>query len=118
MKKILFSLLISVLLFGFFAHPAKAATFLDNFNDGNADGWDLSQTVNPSLNIGNWRVVDGKLVQDTGYDGVLALLPNQYSDQTDETLLKVYGVSGATGFVIWYKDKTNFVSIILWGRII
>lgn len=118
MKKVLFSLLISVLLFGFFAPPAKAATFLDDFNDGNADGWDLSQTEGPVLNIGNWRVVDGKLVQDTGYDGVLALLPNQNSDQTVETLLKVYGPSGSTGFVIWYKDKTNSVSILVANGVI
>jgi len=113
MKNVLLSLCTFALLLGLFTLPAQAATFLDDFNDGNADGWDLSQTEHPLLNIGNWRVVDGKLVQDTGYDGVLALLPNQYSDQTDETLLKVYGPSGATGFVIWYKDKTNSVSVLV-----
>lgn len=110
---IIYLVVVLVLFLGLTATSAYASTFSDDFNDGNTNGWDLSQTVNPSLNVGNWRVIDGKLVQDTGYDGVLALLPNQYSDQTNETLLKVYGPSGTTGFVIWYKDKTNFVSIIL-----
>ena len=96
-----------------FVCPQQENIFFDDFNDGNADGWDLNQTLGQAANIGNWKVEDGKLVQSTGFDGVLALLPSQYSDQTDETLLKIHGPSGGAGFAIWFKDKTNSVFVML-----
>ena len=62
----------TALLFGVSVTPSFATTFTDDFNDGNADGWDF---VNPG-----WSVEDGSLKQlDSG--GALALIDNyQFSN--------------------------------------
>jgi len=92
----------------------QATEFSDNFNDGNANGWELGYTLGPPLNIGNWRVEDETLVQDSGFDGVLALVENlQVSDQTTEAQLKLNGPSGGGGIVIWFQDTANFAYIVL-----
>lgn len=112
MKKIILSLFLGLLLLAISALPAKAATLLDDFNDGNADGWWLGYSLPfPSI-PGNWRVVDGTLIQDNGYDGTIALLNNfQISDQTVEVRLKLIGPSGGAAIQIWFQNYNNAVGV-------
>jgi len=57
------------------------------------------------------------LVQDTGDDGVLALIENhQFSSQTIETRLKVNGPSGGNGVILWYQNDNNFVYVVVSGN--
>ena len=88
--------------------------FNDNFDDGDAVGWAFENTLGPPLNVGNWRVEGEVLVQDSGFDGVLALVSGlQASSQTTEARLKLNGPSGGGGIVVWFQDTSNFVYIVL-----
>ena len=110
--KIIYIIIAIILLLGITTSPVNAATFSDNFDDGNADGWWLGYSLSFPSHNGNWRVENGELVQDTGYDGVIALVENQqFSDQTIETQLKVNGPSGGDGVLMWYKDDNNLVFV-------
>ena len=76
------------LLFLFFSTPALAATFFDDFNDGNTNGWWFGPSLKEPLVFGNWHVEDGVLLQDVGGDGFNSLIENLYlSNQTVETRL-------------------------------
>jgi hypothetical protein len=89
-------------------------TFFDNFNDGNTNGWLLGNAIGFPSHSGNWRVEEGKLVQDTGYDGVVALIENlQFSTQTVETNVKLFGPSGGGGIAVWFKDTNNALYVTL-----
>lgn len=103
---------LAIVIFGLTVSPSYAGSFFDNFDDGNADGWWLGYSMAfPSI-YGNWRVENGTLVQDTGYDGVIALVENnQFSDQTVEVELKLNGPSGYCGIIIWFQNKNNMVSV-------
>ena len=99
-----------------FVCPGINNVFFDDFDDGNTDGWWLGYALKDHL-WGNWRVEDGTLVQDTGDDGVLALIENhQFSSQTIETRLKVNGPSGGNGVILWYQNDNNFVYVVVSGN--
>jgi hypothetical protein len=114
MKKALLTFTVIIILVGLLTSSAKAATLIDDFNDGNADGWVSYPSLKEPWVYGNWRVENGVLVQDTGYDGVIALLENfTISDQTVETKLKLNGPSGGGGITFWFQNDNNgvFVSV-------
>lgn len=107
MKKI-YSVVIFVLLFVLTTTTVKATSFFDDFDDGDTDGWDFSQTLGLPLNIGNWRVEGGTLAQDSGFDGVVALLESfQITDQTVETDLKLNGPSGGAELPFGFRVTTH-----------
>lgn len=113
MKKIFF-VVVMVILFGLSISPSYAKSFNDNFNDGKVNKWWLGYSLANPSNNGNWRVESGILIQDTGYDGVIALIENaQFSNQTVETDIKLHGPSGGGGIAIWFKDNFNGVYISL-----
>jgi hypothetical protein len=94
------------------ATPTHYFLFLDEFNDGNADGWWLGYSHANHSVYGNWRVENGVLVQDMGGDGFVALVENfQISDQIIETKLKFNGPAGYGGFTLWFQDYNNLVFI-------
>ena len=100
----------------FLCSPHEEVNIFDDFNDGDADGWWLGYALKDHL-WGNWRVEDGTLVQDTGDDGVMALIENhQFSSQTIETRLKVNGPSGGDGVILWYQNDNNFVYVVVSGN--
>jgi hypothetical protein len=108
---LLFTLLVSSL---YLKTYASSNTFTYDFNDGNLNAWDINQTLNLSSNYGNWRIENHILLQDSGFDGVLALLNNnQFATQKTEADFKLNGPSGTSGIVIWFQDTSNFVYIIL-----
>ena len=118
-KKILYSFLIIPLLFAslfvFFKDTYADSSFYNNFDDSNADGWwfGYSHAV-PSI-FGNWRVDDGTLVQDTGYDGVLALVEDKdFYTQVVGTNIKLNGPSGGGGIVLWYQNDDNLVFVMVY----
>jgi hypothetical protein len=82
--------------------------FFDNFNDGNTDGWVLSQK-------GNWKILDEKLAQvdqPSGEDWVMGLVENLViSDQIIEVEVSTVGYGG---IVFWYQDKWNYVGIVVY----
>lgn len=89
--------------------------FFDDFNDGNTDGWWLGYSLKTPSFYGNWRVEDGTLIQDTGGDGVIALIQNHiFSDQTIETKLKLNGPSGYGGLILWSQDNNNWTHVIIY----
>jgi len=110
MKKLL--VLSFVMAFVAIALPCKAATFTDDFNDGNADGWNF---VNPG-----WSVEDGALKQ-YGSGGALALFENgPFADQTVETDFKLGFPGWAAGLSLWYQGYQNRVEVNVlanWGTI-
>ena len=86
--------------------------FSDTFNDGDAQGWWLGYPVANPANMGNWRVEDGKLIQDTGYDGVVATVEDhQLTNQIVGTRLRVNGPSGGAGILLWFTDANNWVHV-------
>lgn len=104
-----------VIFLGLVVAPAYAGTFSDNFDDGNANGWWLGYSLANPTNNGNWRVENGELVQDTGYDGVIALIENQqFSDQIIETNVKLNGPSGGGGLIFWSQDNNNWTHAIVY----
>lgn len=89
-----------------FSVSANALPFSDNFDDGNADGWSLSDR-------GQWSLVDGSLFQNSGGDHVIGLVDNfLLSDQIIETDVKIpIHTGGYGGIVLWYQDELNYVEI-------
>ncbi len=105
--------IVLTVLFGFSVTPTYAGSFSDNFNDGNANGWWLGYSLANPANNGNWRVENGELVQDTGFDGVIALLENQqFSDQITTADVKLNDPSGGGGLVFWFQDNNNWTHAI------
>lgn len=116
MKKDIFKTIIILftlaILFGSITSSAYAGTFSDNFDDGNADGWWLGFSHHTPWVNGNWRVEDGKLVQDQAGDEFIALIDNlNLSAQTIETQLHTLGPSGYGGVTIWYKDNFHYTVV-------
>ena len=104
-----------ILVFRLGVTPAYAGTFSDNFYDGNTDGWWLGYSLANPVNNGNWRVESGELVQDTGFDGVIALLDGAiFSDQFVETDVKLNGPSGGGGVILWFNDNNNWTHVIIY----
>lgn len=109
MRKIFFLMSVLVVVFGL-AITSHAVTFVDDFNDGNADGWTY-------VNGGNWRVENGMLAQDQGGDWYKALVGGlQISSQSIET--KIYLGSpnwptwgGYGGVTLWYQDANNWIDV-------
>jgi hypothetical protein len=102
----------AVVLFGVgtLSSPAYAGTFMDDFNDGNADGWQLGYSLH-SFIPGNWRIEDGALVQNIGADEVFAVLNNyEFSDQIVSVDVKSNAPQGGYGgLILWFKDDYNWV---------
>lgn len=116
MNRRFLTLIITLATFLFVVTPAHAGTFFEDFNDGNTDGWELGYTLGPVANIGNWRVDSGMLLQDSGFDGVLALLSGfQIGTQVTHTQLKLNGPSGGAGIVVWAQDTTTLAYVLLSG---
>lgn len=114
--KVCLILVLVAVLFGLTTSPSYAGSFSDNFDDGNADGWWLGYSLALPWIDGNWSVIDGALVQDSGYDGVIGLVENeQLSSQIVETDTKILGFSGGTGIIFWFNDNFNMMYIILSG---
>jgi hypothetical protein len=94
----------------FFIGNVKAyeETFFDNFNDGIIDEWWLSPN-------GNWAIIDESLRQidqNSAEDWVMGLVESlEISDQVIETEVSTPGYGGV---VIWYQDKSNYVSIVVY----
>jgi hypothetical protein len=94
------------------------ATFFDDFNDGDADGWWLGYSLKTPWVYGTWRIEDigsphnGVLIEDGGSDGYLALIKNfQISTQTVQVQLKMNQVAGVGGLTLWYQDDDNWIRI-------
>lgn len=103
---------LGIITFGLVASPSYAGSFFDNFDDGNTDGWWLGIYNDIPSSYANWRIEDGMFVQDSGYDGSVALVENfQISSQTVETDLKLNGPSGNCGIIVWLQDRYNSVAV-------
>lgn len=112
--KRLFLVLVFLFLLSLSTTDSYAGTFFDNFDDGNADGWWLGYSIGQPNLYGNWRIENGALVQDTGLDGVVALLEDlQITDQTVETDLKLNGPSGGGGITIWFQNNNTLAFVTL-----
>lgn len=111
--------LVFLFLFSLSASPSFAGTFSDNFNDGNADGWWLGYSIGQPTLYGNWRVENETLVQDSGLDGVVALVEDfQITDQIIETDLNLNGPSGGGGITLWFQNNNTLAMVALSGSTI
>ena len=116
MKKIklssLFSVIAVVMSFMILAPFAKAGTISDNFNDGNTDGWLSARSGQGEL--GNWRISNGVLVEDSGHDHQKFLL-NGYpaANQSIETKILFHN-DGYAGITVWYQDDNNWIDVYIY----
>ena len=102
---------LQLLFFILFASSASAATFTDDFNDGNADGWIPAKPWSSAPSSGNWRVEDGRVAQDQGGDHLKFLMDGlNLGTQTVETLVLNHD-NGQAGLSIWHKNEDNWVNI-------
>jgi hypothetical protein len=79
----------------------------DNFNDGNANGWELLAGARglPA----SWSVENGNLVQRGTDDYIMALVRNRIiADQSIEVQASTLGYAGV---VLWRQDSSNFISV-------
>jgi hypothetical protein len=113
MKMRIAGCLLAVVLFAGLAQSAKAGSVSDNFNDGNADGW-LSAPESSVNTLGNWRVVDGVVVEDAGRDHYKLLLNNYpLSDQSVQTKV-LFHDNGYAGITVWHLDDNNWVDVLIY----
>jgi hypothetical protein len=85
---------------------------LDNFNDGNADGW---LSCSGYYGLGNWRIENGTLVEDLNGDHFKFLVENlQVSSQSIETQLYVRDYGAYGGVTIWYQNYDNWVDVLIY----
>jgi hypothetical protein len=93
---------------------ATSGTILDDFNDGDTDGWifpyNSGMTQYPG---GSWSVVDGALIQTFAGDSNTGLIDNlSVSDQIIEVSSKTIGYSGV---VLWYQQVNtawaNYIAV-------
>jgi hypothetical protein len=107
------SCLFAVVLSASFAQSAKAGTVSDNFNDGNADGW-LSAPESSTNSLGNWRVVNGIVVEDAGRDHYKFLL-DDYPLSVQSVGAKVlFHDNGYAGITVWHLDENNWVDVLIY----
>ena len=92
---------------------ADTIVFSDNFNDGNANGWIYASRDGRQLDpTSGWSVVDGRLLENSGWDAQFALVNNlSLSSQTLQVQADILGSSGWGGITLWYKDLNNFIDI-------
>jgi hypothetical protein len=87
------------------------ATFFDDFNDGDMDGW-LSSAACSGCTEGNYRVEDGHLIQDLGGDGYMLLVNNlELSSHYAEVESYIHD-NGVGGITVWRKNADNWVYIM------
>lgn len=91
-----------------------AKSINSNFDNGKANGWYLGHSLAIPHMMGDWRVEDGVLIQDSGLDGVIALVEKgQFSEQTIETSVKLESISGVGGLTFWYQDDDNLMWVYI-----
>ncbi|MDA9101148.1 PEP-CTERM sorting domain-containing protein [Omnitrophica bacterium] len=109
-------LLLALSVFILPSSSAFALVFVDNFNDGNADGWVFPyNSRGTQFPGGEWSVENETLVQHTRTDHNAGLVNNLFfSDQVIEVQARTYGYAG---LVFWYQqvnnDSANYVAINL-----
>ena len=106
-----FSLLLGVaLVIVGISQPCHAgrSSFHDNFNN---DGWIYASLDGRQQNpASSWSVVDGRFVENSGWDAQFALVGNiSFSSQTLQTKVEPHPWAG---IVLWFKDLNNFVIIV------
>jgi hypothetical protein len=91
--------------------PKPHFIFFDDFNDNDAAGWSFTALAYPGGGIGNWRVVDGQLVQDLGGDHYKALVENiVLSNQSIEVSMNVHEFAYG-GVTLWFQDEAHWVEV-------
>ena len=106
-----FSLLLGVaLVIVGISQPCHAgrSSFHDNFNN---DGWIYASLDGRQKNpASSWNVVDGRFVENSGWDAQFALVENiSFSSQTLQAEVEPHPWAG---IVLWFKDINNFVIIV------
>ena len=93
---------------------AGRSSFHDNFNKGDADGWIYASRdgrVNDPAS--SWSVVDGRLLEDSGYDAQMALVEN--IPFKSQTLVVQADILAWAGIILWYKDLNNYIAMGSYG---
>jgi len=98
--------------------PAGKVIFQDHFSDGELDGWSPTfshdaRHLPPNRHVyGNWRIVEGILVQTHLADYQMALVDRErLTTQVAEVKLKTNPDDAYAGLVLWYKDVDNWVCV-------
>ncbi len=102
--------LAAVMVLSWASVEAQAGFIVDDFNDGNADGWTFLE-FDPR-GPGDWRVENQALVNNASTDWNMGLVDDLFlSDQVIETQLKTSGYAGVT---LWFHDENNWVSAFIY----
>ena len=95
---------------------ASTSTFTDDFSASNLDKYLVVQ--NDTRVAPNWRVENGKLIQDAGADHHFLLVKDkQAATQVVETDLSLSAGAGYGGVVVWYHDINNWVSVYMYTNV-
>jgi len=79
----------------------KQELFYDDFEDGNDDGWDVTN--------GSWSVKNGKYIQSSTYKGGRSVNGNsEWTDYTVEAKMMLTTGTRDAGLIARYKDGKNF----------
>ncbi|MDE2834974.1 MAG: metallophosphoesterase [Bacteroidota bacterium] len=112
-------------LTGAAAH-GQSLPFVDNFNDGNYDGWEVIDDVEPQFGPSNWVVEFGELVQKSNiwsYGPVeletryhlgthVATGDKNWADYSFNAIVRSSDNDGV-GLIFRYQDERNYYRILL-----
>jgi len=87
---------------------AGRSSFYDDFNN---DGWIYASLDGRQTNpASSWSVVDGKFVENSGWDAQFALVADlSFSTQILQVIVEPHPWAGV---VFWFQDLQNFVIIV------
>lgn len=106
MKKILIFLVSTVLFFSGTKIALADTSFFDDFNDGILDGYTFVNDL--------YWIEGGILRQNTlGLGAVAFVNGHEYTDQIIEDDTKVDGMFCFSGFMFWYQDPGNSISVAI-----
>jgi hypothetical protein len=90
------------------------ATFFDDFNDGDADGWIMGASCSSPTwcGLGNYRVENDQVTQDLGGDGYMFLVNKLQLSSHYVEVSELWHDNGGGGLAIWRKDDDNWVQVI------
>jgi hypothetical protein len=110
---VVFGLVLGLGLVGLSVSTTHAATFSDNFNDGDTKRWELGGSLSQPWILGSWRVDNGALLQDNAFDGVWVAIEHRViSDALASVDIRQIYQSAGLGFLFWFRDNYNWSHVV------
>ncbi len=97
------------------SRQCKADVFVDDFNDGDDNGWIAVTADAPGSSVGDWRVEDN-MIKEYSSEGDYKFLRNDLNVGSQMIESKVFSnpIAGWGGVTIWYEDANNWVDVFMY----